>query len=199
MPTPKEEMIRRGLPLHDIQHNQHRRAVWQDYGGCGLYMFTFCIEGRQALFGHLEGSISADRSSADFPHIVLSSLGRAIREEELPKIHHFYPQIELWQATIMPDHLHLLLYVANPLPDGKKLGDILRRFKGGCSRAWWAALEGGTTAADTMAGGTTAAGTTAAGTTDTSPSEYARFHHHNDLAAEICATTDARLLGISDI
>ena len=117
MPTSKEELLRRGLQPHDIQHNQHRRAEWQDYGGCGLYMITLCIEGRHALFGYLEGDISAKRGTAD------------------------YPQIETWQAAIMPDHLHLLLYVNEPLPEGKKLGDILRRFKGGCSRAWWAQRE----------------------------------------------------------
>ena len=113
----------------------------QDYGGCGLYMITLCVEGRHAFFGHLEGDIRAKRNTADYPHIVLSSLGRIILNEELPKINRFYPQIETWQATIMPDHLHLLLYVAEPLPDGKKLGDIIRRFKGGCSRAWWAIGE----------------------------------------------------------
>ena len=149
MPTSKEEVLRRGLRLHEIQHNQHRRAEWQDYGGCGLYMVTLCIDGRQALFGHLEGDYRAKRSTADFPHIVLSELGRAILEEELPKIHRFYPQIEVWQAAIMPDHLHLLLYVAEPLPDGKKLGDIIRSFKGGCSRAWWA--QRGITAAKATA------------------------------------------------
>ena len=152
MPTSKEELLRRGLKPHDIQHNQHRRADWQDYGGCGLYMVTFCIEGRHPLFGHIEGDIHARRGTEGFPHIVLSSLGHAILEVELPKIHHFYPQIAVWQAAIMPDHLHLLLYVSEPLPDGKKLGDVLRRFKGGCSRAWWAqgggtALEGAGTAA----------------------------------------------------
>lgn len=141
MPTSKEELLRRGLQPHDINHNQYRRAEWQDYGGCGLYMITLCVEGRHAFFGHLEGDIRAKRNTADYPHIVLSSLGRIILNEELPKIHRFYPQIETWQATIMPDHLHLLLYVAEPLPDGKKLGDIIRRFKGGCSRAWWAIGE----------------------------------------------------------
>ncbi len=48
MPTSKEELLRRGLKPHDIQHNQHRRAEWQDYGGCGLYMITLCIDGRHA-------------------------------------------------------------------------------------------------------------------------------------------------------
>ncbi len=142
MPTSKDELLRRGLTPHEIQHNQHRRAEWQDYGGTGLYMITLCIEGRHPLFGHLDGNISAKRGQADFPHIVLSPLGRTILETELPKIHRFYPQIEVWQAAIMPDHLHLLLYVAKPLPEGKRLGDIIRSFKGGCSRAWWGGGKG---------------------------------------------------------
>ena len=137
MPTSKEELLRRGLTPHEIQHNQHRRAEWQDYSGTGLYMITLCIEGRHPLFGHLEGIISAKRGQTDFPHIVLSPLGRTVLVGELPKIHRFYPQIEVWQAAMMPDHLHLLLYVAEPLPQGKRLGDIIRSFKGGCSRAWW--------------------------------------------------------------
>ncbi len=152
-------MTRRGLTPHDIEHSQHRRASWCDYGEPGLYMVTMCIEGRHPLFGELEGDMRAQRGTPAFPHIALSPLGRAIRDEELPKIHRLYPQIELWQATIMPDHLHLLLYIAAPLPDGKKLGDILRSFKGGCSRAWWAQEEGNTKPALTAAG--MAAGTTA--------------------------------------
>ncbi len=138
MPTSKEELLRRGITPHDIQHNQHRRAEWQDYSGSGLYMVTLCIEGRQALFGRLEGNIRAQRDTADFPHIVLSDLGRIVVEEELPKMHQFYPEIEVWKAAVMPDHLHLLLYVSKPLPKGKRLGDVIRSFKGGCSRAWWA-------------------------------------------------------------
>lgn len=138
MPTSKEELLRRGLKPHDIQHNQHRRAEWQHYGDCGLYMVTLCIDGRHPLFGHLEGNIKAKRGTADFPHIVLSPLGRTILEEELPKISRLYPQIEMWQASIMPDHIHLLLYIREPLPQGKHLGHIISSFKGGCSRAWWA-------------------------------------------------------------
>lgn len=152
MPTSKEELIRRGLTPHEIQHSQHRRAEWQDYNGTGLYMITLCIEGRHPLFGHLEGNISAKRGEADFPHIVLSPLGYTILEAELPKIHRFYPQIEVWQVAIMPDHLHLLLYVSKPLPEGKRLGDIIRSFKGGCSRAWWGSGAGQETARETAQG-----------------------------------------------
>jgi hypothetical protein len=118
-------------------------------------MITLCIDGRHPLFGYLEGNIKAKRGTADFPHIVLSPLGRSILEEELPKIHHLYPQIELWQAAIMPDHLHLLFYIREPLPQGKHLGHIISSFKGGCSRAWWAQTATGAT--DANATGTTAA------------------------------------------
>jgi len=167
MTTSKEELIRRGLKPHDIQHSQHRRAEWRDYGATGLYMVTLCIEGRKGLFGHLEGDIRAKRGSAAFPHIVPNRLGSVVLDEELPKIYRFYRQIELWQAALMPDHLHLLLYVREPLPKGKRLGHIIGSFMGGCSRAWWAQMEAGgniteKTAAD--AAGTSAAGTAAAGT-----------------------------------
>ena len=159
MPTSKEELLRRGLKPHDIQHNQHRRAEWQYYGGCGLYMITLCVDGRHPVFGYLEGNIKAKRGTADFPHIVLSPLGRTVLENELPKIHSLYPQIEIWQAAIMPDHLHLLLYIREPLPQGKHLGHIISSFKGGCSRAWWALTAMGKTGAN--ATGTAATGTSA--------------------------------------
>jgi len=162
MPTPKEELLRRGLHPHDIQHNQHRRADWQDYGGTGLYMVTLCIEGRQGLFGHLEGDIRAQRDSAAFPHIVPSALGRAVLEKELLKIPQYYPQIELWKAALMPDHLHLLFYIREPLPPGKHLGHIISSFKGGCSRAWWAQQQAQATAAQETAAQETAAQETAA-------------------------------------
>ncbi len=134
-------MQHRGLHPHAVGHSQHRRAGWQPYGGKGLYMVTLCTEGRQPCFGHLEGDIRARRASAAFPHIVLSELGRAVLEEELPKMHRFYPQVELWQVAVMPDHLHLLIRVREPLPKGKHLGHIISGFKGGCSRAWWALLQ----------------------------------------------------------
>ena len=133
----REDLLRLGVTPAEIKHNQHRRAVWADYSGTGLYMVTLCVEGRQPVFGRLEGSIRAQRSTEAFPHLVPSALGRAILNDELPKIHAIYPQVELWQAALMPDHLHLLLYVREPLPPKKRLGQVVGAFMGGCSRAWW--------------------------------------------------------------
>lgn len=136
-----DEKRAKGIPLSDIKPSQHRRASWKKYQEPGLYMVTIAIEGRAPLFGELAGHFRAAPGTPEFPHLVPSALGRLILEQELPKIHHFYPQVEVWKAALMPDHLHLLLRVTATLPRGRHLGDVISSFKGGCSRAWWSLLE----------------------------------------------------------
>ena len=140
-PMTIDEKRARGIPLSDIKHNQHRRANWKEYREPGVYMITFCVDGRHPLFGHLEGNALVPRTSPDFPHLVPSPLGRAIIEEELPKISRYYPQVAVWQIALMPDHIHLLLRVSETLPRGRHLGDVISSFKGGCSRALWRLQE----------------------------------------------------------
>lgn len=118
-------------------HHQHRRSFWHDYHEAGLYMLTMVIEGRQRLFGTIVGSAKGRPGSSEAPHVALSELGRRVLEEEVPKIHRFYPMVEVWRVAIMPDHIHLLVRVNAPLPEGKHLGHVVRGFKTGCSRAWW--------------------------------------------------------------
>ena len=118
-------------------HHQHRRSYWHDYHELGLYMLTMVIEGRQRLFGTIVGSAKGRPGSSEAPHVTLSELGRRVLEEEVPKIHRFYPMVEVWRVAIMPDHIHMLVRVNAPLPQGKHLGHVVRGFKTGCSRAWW--------------------------------------------------------------
>ena len=152
-------------------HNQHRRSYWHDYQEKGLYMVTMVIEGRQRLFGRLVGTTKGRPGSGSEPHVELSELGRRVLQEEVPKISRFYPMVEVWRVAIMPDHIHLLLRVSAPLPEGKHLGQVVRGFKTGCTRAWWqwqderALLDGkapSTTAAAAAAGGSAAGGSAAA-------------------------------------
>lgn len=105
-------------------------------------MLTMVIQDRMRLFGHIEGSTKGTRGTNEAPHMVLSELGRHILEREIPKIHHYYPMVEIWRVSIMPDHIHLLVRVKESLPKGKHLGMVVRGFKTGCSRAWWAWQDG---------------------------------------------------------
>ena len=169
----KEDLLRLGIVARDIRHSQHRRAQWGDYNGIGLYMVTLCVEGRSAVFGRLEGDIRATRGTKAFPHLVPTELGRVVLEEEIPKIHGIFPQVEVWQVALMPDHIHLLLYIREPLPPKKRLGNVVGGFMGGCSRAWWRRIQPEANASGTTAGSTasstagTTAGTTASSTAGT--------------------------------
>lgn len=98
-------------------------------------MLTLVVDGRLPLLGELKGKADASPGSADAPHVEYTALGHAIANDELPKISHYYPQVEVWKLCIMPDHLHMILRVREDLPERKNLGWIVAGFKGGCSKA----------------------------------------------------------------
>lgn len=107
-----------------------RRSPWHDYRRRGTYMLTLVVAERVPLLGALAGDVAA-------PYVAASPLGRVIVQEEIPKIHGRYPQVEVWQVCLMPDHLHLIVSVREDLPQDKHLGRVVAGFKLGCNRAYW--------------------------------------------------------------
>lgn len=105
-----------------------------DYAIPGTYEVTMVVAGRQPVFGKIVGTTKA---GGEPPRLEASALGRAVLEDEIPKIHHYYPMVAVWQVCLMPDHLHLIVRINEPLPPGKHLGIVIGAFKGGVSRAWW--------------------------------------------------------------
>ena len=95
-------------------------------------MITLEVEGRRPVFGHLIGDAFAQRGSSDEPRIELSALGKAVQSEWL-NIPRHYPQIEVIAIQMMPDHLHGILFVREPLP--VHLGQVISGFKAGCRKA----------------------------------------------------------------
>lgn len=127
----REEAIAAGMEVHDIQHSMKRRTPWHDYSRKGTYMLTLVVSGRVAFLGTLKG----DMQGGVAPYVEYSNLGMAILQEEIHKIRHFYPQVEVWKLCIMPDHLHMIVRVNEDLPEKKHLGMVVAGFKGGCSKA----------------------------------------------------------------
>jgi hypothetical protein len=100
-------------------------------------MLTLVVEGRKPVFGRVLGDGFAAEGTAEAPRVELTKLGEAVRDVEIKKISAFYPMVEVWKLCIMPDHLHLIVRVKEDMPAGKHLGQVVRGFKTGCSRAWW--------------------------------------------------------------
>ena len=133
----REEMMAKGLTPEETKRNGQRRAPWHDYSRPGIYMLTLVTEQRQQVFGRIEGRARAAKGTVDYPHLQLSPFGKKVLEEEVKKIQRFYPMVEVWKVTLMPDHIHLLVCVREPLPEGKHLGLVVSGFKAGCTQAWW--------------------------------------------------------------
>lgn len=130
-----------GIQVKEIQHNMKRRLPCHNYSDKGTYMLTLVVEERKPLFGTLQGDGLATAGSENEPRVVLSPLGKAIQDCEIRKISAFYPMVEVWKLCIMPDHLHIIIRVKEKMPEGKNLGQVVRGFKTGCTRAWWGLAE----------------------------------------------------------
>lgn len=117
---------------------QTRRMYGHNYAVPGTYEVTIVVTNRRPVFGEIVGST---RTGGETPHLKPSALGLAVLNNEIPKIHHYYPMVDVWQVCLMPDHLHLIVRINEPLPVGKHPGIIIGAFKGGVSRAWWQILE----------------------------------------------------------
>lgn len=136
----RDEAIARGLRVHETQHSMKRRSPWHDYHGRGTYMLTLVVEGRMPLLGKLWGRVDARPGDGDAPKVMLSELGIAIAKEEIPKIHKYYPQVEVWRVCIMPDHIHLIVRVKEDLRGGQAMESLGTEARGGT--AWNGRREG---------------------------------------------------------
>ena len=120
----RDEAIAKGVKVNDTRHSMKRRCPWHDYHGKGTYMLTLVVEGRMPLLGRLAGRVDARPGDGDAPKVMLSELGAAIAKEEIPKIHKYYPQVEVWRVCIMPDHIHLIVRVKEDLRGGQAMESL---------------------------------------------------------------------------
>lgn len=118
---------------HAVIPSMKRRMKDKDYQERSIYMLTFVVAERRKLFGRIEGDIHSCHGEVNYPHIVLTSLGEAVKEQ-IVGFPRFYPQITVCGFQIMPDHLHLIIFVRETLPC--HLGIAIRGFIQGCNKAY---------------------------------------------------------------
>lgn len=115
----------------ETKHSMLRRMQDHDYHERCIYMITIVVKYRSPLLGELKWT-AADASDA---HIVSSTLGLEV-ERCWFAIKQYYPDVEPIRVQLMPDHLHGLLFMKRN--QEAHLGQIIKGFKIGCSKAWWA-------------------------------------------------------------
>lgn len=101
-------------------HNQHRRAVWHNYYDRAVYMVTIGKHKGCPDFGSLKYTDPKDA------HISLSPYGAVIKSQiDYTPDHN--PQLKILDQVIMPDHVHILIQVMEPI--SKHFGDIIQAIK----------------------------------------------------------------------
>ena len=98
---------------------------------------------------------AAPRVSGGFAAVTasvkLTSVGAAIEHELLTAITAHYPMVTVDTYVIMPEHIHVILIVRDPIVSKNghptHLGQVIAGFKTGCNRAYWAITGNNTPAA----------------------------------------------------
>ena len=118
----RKEMEHDMLP-NDIRENKHRETViaphwhWQERGtawkGVGIYHVTLTVTDRQPVLGTLEIPHNDPKQA----RVEWSDLGRQVLGHllDLPKRR---PEIRIMSYCLMPDHLHSIWHVTQPMPQG---------------------------------------------------------------------------------
>lgn len=104
----------------------YRRAPWHNYKSRCLYHITIAKSQEAPVFGVVKGDVKAYYGDSDYPMTDSSVVGKIIffNIKAIPKLH---PHIKVLQFAIMPDHIHLLLFVEEELPEA--VGLYISRFK----------------------------------------------------------------------
>lgn len=106
--------------------NRILRASWHDYTQRCIYMITLNKNPLVKDFGILMGDHRIPVGQKGSSFVSATMIGSAIKDI-LRRFYLIEPNIRILQYALMPDHLHLLLFVEEPTQE--ILGRIIARFK----------------------------------------------------------------------
>lgn len=88
-----------------IHNRQSIRLKGYDYSSSGLYFITMCVQNRTHLFGKIENR-----------EMILNDAGKMIQTEWI-NLKTRFPNIELHEFVVMPDHFHGILEIVDGAPN----------------------------------------------------------------------------------
>ncbi|MBQ8506727.1 MAG: transposase [Clostridia bacterium] len=91
-----------------LPKRKHIRLKDYDYGQGGAYFITICTKDREPLLG----TIPVGRDAHIPPQTKLSAIG-GIADRHIRKINDVYSTTQVEKYIIMPNHIHLLLVLAD--------------------------------------------------------------------------------------
>lgn len=134
--------------MSDHNPNYHNRRSIRlrgyDYSRGGFYFITICVQNRERLFGEIVGAAlvaALNPNPTQSQSMILNDAGRMIESEWLALKKRF-PNIELHEYVVMPNHFHAILEIVEKderattrvaptdVPTTRKtVGDMIDAFK----------------------------------------------------------------------
>lgn len=93
-----------------LPSRKHTRLKNYDYSQSGCYFVTVCLRQRRCLLCDI---VKGD-DVCDLPNIILTSEGNIV-DKYINNIDNAYESISVDKYIIMPDHIHLLIRIKDPL------------------------------------------------------------------------------------
>ena len=76
-----------------------------DYNDTAVYFTTICVQHRECLLSSVVGA-----GVPDCPRVELTEYGR-IAQKYIEQLNDFYNHISIEDYVIMPNHIHLVIYI----------------------------------------------------------------------------------------
>ena len=105
----------------EIHHRRSIRLQGYDYTNAGIYFVTICSYQRQHLFGTIDNGEMKINLAGQIVFMLWQ------------KIPHHFPNVQLDEFVLMPDHLHGIVVIAES-KDKFSLANIIQNFKSVSSR-----------------------------------------------------------------
>ncbi len=91
--------------MEELKKRKVPRLQGFDYNNVGAYFITICTQNRQCILSRVVGT-----GVLDCPKIELTPYGK-IADKYIKQLNDFYDYLSVESYVIMPNHIHLLLFV----------------------------------------------------------------------------------------
>ena len=92
--------------IHPFPQRKQIRMPEYDYHSNGAYFITVCTKDRKPLLSKVSVGTTIGRP----PQVLLTPYGRIVKDA-IHNIETFYPSVHVDNYVIMPNHIHLLLFL----------------------------------------------------------------------------------------
>lgn len=108
--------------MKSLPQRKSPRLKDYDYSSSGGYFVTISTQQKQHFFGEItDGTMH------------LSDVGK-IAHDHWAKTPAFYPSVQLSDYVVMPNHVHMILFLRSPANDKPKLGTVIGTYKAAVTR-----------------------------------------------------------------